>query len=95
MLHISDPLLQLGLLALVGQHQRGLLVLSILRSLLHLPLALVEGFPLLLELGLEVKHLLVSVGLHSIQLLLQSLTVFLFLLPFLGQIDTGSLTISD
>ena len=95
MLHISDPLLKLGLLAFVGQHQRRLLVLSILRSLFHLPLALVEGLPLLLELGLEVKHLLVSVSLHSIQLLLQSLTVFLFLLPFLCQINSSSLTISD
>lgn len=79
----------------MSQHQRGLLVLSFLSSFLYIFLTVVEGFSFFFKLGLEVKDLLISVGLDSVQFFLKTFNRFLLLFPFLSQISSSTLRISD
>ena len=86
MLHISDPLLELSLIALMSQHQGGLLIFSVLSSLLNFTLSAVECLSFLLKFGLEFEDLLVLISLHLIKLFLKTFTVLLLFFPLLGEI---------
>jgi len=94
-LHVGDSLVELSFLALVSQHQRRLLVLSILSSLLNFTLSVVEVLSFLLQLGLEIEDLLVSISLDLVQLLLQAFDILLLFLPFLGEVGSCTLGISE
>lgn len=95
MLHVSDSLVKLCLLALMSQHQRGLLVFSILSSLLYVTLAAIEVLSFFLQLSLEVENFLVSISFDLIQFFLKAFDILLFLLPFLGKVGSCTLRVSE